>query len=333
MNGAMAIGAARDVGLRIVRSPHLGHGVAVDTGAWLGRDEQVVGARAVGDVAMTAILRDRCVVVDPGTGLGLMTLRASIRLGPEPGLLARVWRVTVAASEHPLSHGMMRGQVQLGGDLHMTADTEPAPGTRMGQDVSHHVRGDAQMKGLPIMGIVAVGAEESGAAMVRHLPVEQPPMTRLVAVEAFGVGGKTDARRNHHVLHVALTRSMAGLAIEVMPWGGLVAVASHAALASEQLLRSLHGRHALVGKGSIGSAALRAGEEERGETTEHDAPAEQRTGAPDRRGHSMPRVMHRTATAADLHGSIDSFSFSLVARRPARAAQRMSASSARKDAP
>jgi hypothetical protein len=45
----------------------------------------------------------------------------------------------------------------------------------------------------------------------------------------------------------------------------------------------------------------------------------------------MSRLMHRTGTAADLHGSVDSFS--LVARRPTRTAHRISASSARKDAP
>ena len=76
MHGCVAIGAARDEGLRIMGRADLRDGMAVDAGPGLIRREQMVGAGAVGDVAMAAIFCDRSVFVDERSRLGLMTCGA-----------------------------------------------------------------------------------------------------------------------------------------------------------------------------------------------------------------------------------------------------------------
>ena len=208
MHGCVAIGAARDEGLRIMGRGHLRQGMAVGASRGLIRGEQIVGAGAMGDVAMAAIFRDRSVFVDIRTCLGLMTSGALRGLRAQADLASLVWGVAIGAAEHALAHGVMRGQVQAGRDCRMAADAEARVRACVGENVASELRRDPKVEGLAVVGIVAIRAEQPRALMRRHRPGQQTPVACLVATQTVGVGREAYAGGVHHVLEVALAGAM-----------------------------------------------------------------------------------------------------------------------------
>jgi hypothetical protein len=90
MHGSVAIRTAGDVRLGIMRCTHLGDSMTIDTRSGLVCGKQIVGRRAVGNVAVAAILENRRVIVDKGSRLRLVALRAPLGLRTELRLLGRM---------------------------------------------------------------------------------------------------------------------------------------------------------------------------------------------------------------------------------------------------
>ena len=140
----------------------IGKGVARDARGGLTDLEQVVRCRAVRHMAIAAVLGDRRMFVDPGTHHFLMATRALGRACPEAAHAFIVGRVAIGAVEHALFDRMVGGQPEFGHDSRMTARTEPSRIGRMAQQGHVEVRGRTQLRGLAIVGVVAIAAQHIG---------------------------------------------------------------------------------------------------------------------------------------------------------------------------
>lgn len=167
---AVTIGAAGDIGLRVVRGSHFGDGMTVDAGARLICAKQVVGGGTVWDVAVATVLGDGRMFVDVGARLGLMTLRTLSGLGAEANFPGLVRAVAVRASQHPFAHGMVGGEVQAGGDLGVTTHAKLRIRSCAGQDVTRSFRGDPHVKWLAIVRVMTIGTKQTGALVFGQVP-------------------------------------------------------------------------------------------------------------------------------------------------------------------
>lgn len=159
----MAIRATSDVGLGIMRGADLCDGMTVDTRSGLIRRKQVIGTGAVGNVAVATILLYRRVVVDPGSRLSLVALRASVGLCPELCLLGFMGRMAVRTTQHSLTHGVMGGKVQSRSHLRVAIDTESGVGSCIGQNITRELCGNADVARLAVMRVMTVRTEKARA--------------------------------------------------------------------------------------------------------------------------------------------------------------------------
>ena len=172
MHGSMAIRAASDVSLGIMGGTDLCDGMAVDAGPGLIRRKQVVGTRAMRNVAIATVLLNRRVVVDPGSRLSLVALRAPLGLCAELRLLGLMGRMAVRTTEHPLAHGMVRGEVQPRSHLCMAIYAESRIGSCIGQNIAGELCGNTDVAGLAIMRVMAVCTKKTRALVFGELPAQ-----------------------------------------------------------------------------------------------------------------------------------------------------------------
>ncbi len=167
-------------------------GMARQTPHRLDGVKQFTGDRTVGRVTRKAILDHRGVLENPGADNVLVALCAELVAGAvgHPRILVGV--VATGAAHAPFSHGMMRGEIELGRDIAMALDTE----TRLGVHISGtRLRKDAQMRSVGVVGVVAIGTVEPRSRMFAGSPLEVGVVPDRVTQEAIGVGRVPDLER------------------------------------------------------------------------------------------------------------------------------------------
>ena len=165
MHGSVAIRTTGDVRLGIMGGTRLGDGMTVDTRSRLACAKQIVGGRAVGNVAVAAIFENGRVIVDPWARLRLMALRALFGLRAEPCLLGRMGRMAIYAAQHSLTYRVMGGEVEPGSNLRVATHTKPRFGLSIRQNVAREPGRKSYVSRLAVVRIMTVRTEKVRAPM------------------------------------------------------------------------------------------------------------------------------------------------------------------------
>lgn len=318
----MAVRTACHEGLGLMGRTQLGHRMAAHADAGLARLEQARRTRAVGQMAESAVLGDRQMLVDPGTLMLLMTRAAGCIARARSTRGPRVRRMAIGAGQQALAYGMMGRQIEPRGDLGMTVDTQSGPGVRPREASARDALRGAQMSRLLVMRIMAARAEQACLAMGRLGPIEMGSAPALVAFQAAGVVRETHGLRRARTLHMEPARTVASFAFAVVERRRLMAMAALAARVANPLFRTRDGLDPFVSS----TVALRH------ETRTSGWPESQAQQKPEARQPGDDDEAHGEARALPPASLLSIRRRGIIARSCV-IAQRISASRALNDAP
>lgn len=172
VNAVVAVRTAGREGLGIVNGSGFGNAVAVDACPRLIRDEQIIGRRTMRNMTETAVLDDGGVLEHERSTLGLMTLGALVRLETQPRPTRFVGSMTIDAPEHAFGDGVMGRKVQLRSHVLMAFETKVSRIVGVGKSARRDRVALSNVKRLPIVRVVTIGAEKTSATMLRRVPVQ-----------------------------------------------------------------------------------------------------------------------------------------------------------------